>query len=252
MNDQQFPKADAGTFHPELFIRDVDFLNYHINHDKWNWFRNFDVIDTVRWFDDFTFDEVDLYTTAASAGGAKAIADMVNGVCTLTPHTDDDDYCEFAGDAEWAMLTDGFPLYFEARFKLADVDDCDFYIGLINSAGYFSAPPTDGVFFLVNDGDASLTFVVRDGSANTAVDTGVDLVNVTWIRVAFHWDGAGTIRWFVFTDSVAPQVCAATGSVTAGFAQDEELNFASGVRNGSGAAKVAYLDYYKVAMRRNI
>lgn len=252
MRDDQFPHSDLGGSVMELFVRDLDFVNYHINHDKWDVIRNFDIIDTVRWFDDFIFDEVDLYTTAASAGGAKSIIDFINGVCLLTPHTDDNDYCEFAGDYEWAKLVDAFPLYFEARFKLADVDDCDFYIGLINSAGYFSALPADGVYFQIVEGDATLQFVTMQNTVETLVDTGVDMVDATWIRAAFHWDGAGNLRWFVFEDSVAPQTCLATGIVTTGFAQDEEFNFATGVRNGAAASKLAYIDYYKAVMRRII
>lgn len=248
----EFPHAGAGTLHPELFLRDIEFLNYHINHDKWDWFRNHDIIDAVRWQDDFLFNEADLYTEAASGGGAAVYGDGVNGYVILTPHTDNDDYDEIAQDQDVWQLVDGYPLYFEARFKVADADDCDFYIGLINSAGYFSAAPQDGVYFLLTDGDTELQFVVRQNGTPTAVDTGVNLTDLGWVRVAFHWDGEGTIRWFIFTDGDAPQVCEATGSVATGYAQDEDFAFAAGVRNGSAASRVAYIDYWKCAMRRVI
>jgi hypothetical protein len=238
--------------HPELFIRDVDFMNYHINHDKWNVIRNWDIQDTVRWVDEFLFYEIDMYTEAVTAqGDGYAIIDYVNGVMSLQATAANDAYDEIAQDAETWQLATGYPLYFEARFKLSDVDDCDWYVGLINSAGIFSAAPQDGVYFRVTDGSASLLFTTEVATVETDVDTGIDLVDATWIRVGFHWDGDGNLRWFVFTDGDAPQACAATGVVTTGFKEDELMNIAFGVRNGSAAKKVGYIDYLKCAMRRN-
>ena len=43
-DNTMFPHAGA-TPGQELFIRDAFFLNYHINHDKWDLARNFDIID---------------------------------------------------------------------------------------------------------------------------------------------------------------------------------------------------------------
>ena len=41
----EFPHADISDPGKELFIRDIFFLNYHINHDKWDWFKYFDIIN---------------------------------------------------------------------------------------------------------------------------------------------------------------------------------------------------------------
>lgn len=247
----EFPHANIETNQPELFIRDIDFLNYHINHDKWDWFRNFDIIDAVRQEDDFTFLEVDLYSIAQDAGGSYGVADAVNGIFALVNHADNDDDSDIAQDAETWLLAVNHPLYFECRVKISDALDADFYIGLIDTAGYFSVGCTNGVFFWKPDGNPDLYLRCLDNSVATDTACGIDLEDDDWVRLAFHWDGKDTLRWFVFEDGDAPQACVATGSLTAGFVNDHEMNFGMGIRNGEAAAKTASIDYYKLAMSRN-
>lgn len=248
MNDQQFPKDDLGGSVPEWFIRDIDFLNYHINHDKWSWYKNYNIIDAQRVEDDFTYYvTTDFWTTAAAASGTVAASDAVNGVLVLTTHTDATDYAEIYQTNETWRLYDNHPLYFECRMKVTTGATDLFYCGLGNANGEYAVGFADGVYFR-SDGDGNIDFCVEANTTVTAVDTGVNLSDLTWLRFAFHWDGSGTIRWFVFDDD---QVCLATGSVTSGFAQDEEMGLAAGVKTASGAV-VGYIDYIKCAARRYV
>jgi len=249
MNDQQFPKDDLGGSVPELFIRDIEFLNSHINHDKWMWFKNFDIIDAQRVEDDFTYYVTGDFWTGVLTGGSGSIAvsDAVNGHIVLTTHTDTGDSAELYQTNETWRLYDNHPLYFEARVKVTNGLTDLMYVGMGNANGNYAAGFADGVYFK-SDGDGNLDFAVENNTVVTSTDTGIDLENLTWLRLAFHWDGSGTIRWFVFDDD---QACLATGSVTSGFAQDEEFNLAFGVKTPTGAVAI-YCDYIKCVAKRYV
>jgi len=107
-----------------------------------------------------------------------------------------------------------------------------------------------GVYFM-SDGDGNLDFKVEDSTVVSSVDTGVNMADLTWLRLAFHWDGEGNLRWFVFEDSGAPQECLATGIVTSGFAQNEEMGLAFGAKTVGGAVSL-YVDYVKCDARRYV
>jgi len=254
MDSTYFPHTGVGPddLHPELFIRDMDFLNYHINHNKWRWYLDYTFQNAVRWGDDFLFDEVDLYDIAMTGQGTEVVIDYINGVCILIAGPADDDYIEKFQENETWQLNDGFPLYLECRVKMSDADQADAYIGLINAGGYFAGNPQDGVYFIKYDGFPHLIFAYRTDGVTTEIDTGIDAADLTWIILAFHWDGDGNLRWFVFEDGPEPQLCLATGTVTSGYVQDELLRVAFGVRAGDtdSAGKLLYLDYWRVSMKR--
>lgn len=252
MPQYEFPHADAGTLHPELFIRDIDFLNYHINHDKWDWFRNFGIIDAHRDKDDFDLWLATDYTITAVGAGTQALADMPNGVLVVTNAAADNDVTEIVRDAETFLLQSGNPFYAEMRFKISEVIQSEFWFGLVTGNVWFAAPDDYAVFHK-DDGDVNLDFSCAKDATATDVDTTVDLANITWLRIGFHFDGAGTIRWFVFTDGDEPQVCAAMGLVTTNIPDDEYMTIGFGIMNGEDqAAKVLYVDYWKAVQKRVI
>lgn len=248
--EHSFPVADPGTQQKQLYIRDIEFLNYHINHDKWDWFRKFDVIDAQRFFDDFTYDEVDWYSTNLSAGASATVIDFINGAILFVTAATDNHYAELYQEVETWKLVDKYPLYFEIRFKVSESIQLDFYAGLMNANGLYANTPADGVWFSKDDGDQNIDFVVRNNTVDTTADTTEDLADLTWIRLGFHWDGHDTIRYFVIRDS--DQYVLAAGSVTTGYAQDEEFNIAFGIRNGEAASKSMWVDYIKVVQSRII
>ena len=251
----EFPHADVGTLHPELFIRDIEFLNYHINHDKWDWFRNFGIVDSHRDEDDFDIYDAGDWTITTTEGGSGAaseeLSDIANGVLVITNDDANDDSDELTRPGETFYLQATNPFYAEMRFKLSDAEDSDFWFGLITGVTWFTEPDDYAVFHK-DDGDNNLDFsCAKDGTA-TDVDTTIDLEDITWIRIGFHFDGAGTIRWFVFTDSDEPQVCAAMGVITTNIPDDELLTIGFGIQNGEAVAKVLYVDYFKAVQKRVI
>jgi len=259
----EYPKVldNDEALHPELTWRDFNMHNIHIQHDKMLYLKDqIDIIDTHRFVDDFcNLPDVtyiwDLLESPGTSGvDAVACADEVNGVLELITDGDDDDNGELVQQCECWKLVDCYPLYAELRFKLSDAEDSDFWFGLITgAAGWFAGPPADYVVFNKDDGDNNLDFVndLTGAAAAVDTDTGVDLVDDTWYRVAFHWDGDGTIRWWVIQDGDFPQTILATGTVTTAI-PTTEMTIGFGVQAGSAAAKTLSVDYLKIAQKRVI
>lgn len=253
---ENFPIATPGTQQKQLYIHDVYFLNIHINHDKWNWFKMYDITEAHRDicdFDVYDYSEgwVIVTVEAGSGSATEALTDMVNGVLLLTNDDADDDSDEILRPIEAWKLVSGYPLYAEIRFKVSDATQLDFWFGLIASgnAGYF-AGIDDGVYFRKDDGDANIDFCTEYNTNITATDTGIDLEDATWIRLGFHWDGDATIRYFVIRDS--DRYILAMGAQTTYICQDQELQLGFGIRNGEAVAKQLWVDYTKVCQKRAI
>jgi len=258
----EYPKVlDNDEAHkPELIWRDFAMHNLHIQHDKFLWLKDaVDIIDAHRFTDDFcTIPDTtyiwDLLESPRDSGAAAiACADKVNGVLEIVTGGDDDDNGELVQQCECWKLVDCYPLYTELRFKLSDATQTDFWFGLITGvAGFFAGPPNDYVVFKKDDGDANLDFANAVDGAGNDTDTGQDLVDDTWYRLAFHWDGDGTIHWWVMQDGDFPQTVLATGTVTTSIVQDEELTIGFGIQAGEAAAKTLSVDYLKIVQQRVI
>jgi hypothetical protein len=255
MNNEQFPKVlDTGANVPELFIRDIDFLNFHINHDKWKWFKEFDIIDSQRIEDDFHILTAASFWTSVQTGGGSAptISDAVNGVLVVTTDVHATDANEIYQTNETWRLYDNHPLYFEARVKVTTGLTDKFYVGLGDANGEYAVGFGHGVYFM-SDGDGNLDFKVEDSTVVESTDTGVNLANLTWLRLGFHWDGEGNLRWFVFDDD---QVCLAAGlypAAAVAVPQDEEMGIAYGVKSPATAGAVTgYIDYIKCVAKRYV
>jgi len=260
--NMEYPKVlDNDAAHqPELLWRDFRTHNLHIQHDKMVFLKDvIDIIDAHRFMDDFcnlpdiTYDW-DLFQSPGSSGvNALACGDAVNGVLEIVTEGDDDDNGELTQQCECWKLVDNYPFYAELRFKLSDADEIDFWFGLITgSAGYFAGPPNDYVVFKIEDGDDSLYFSNYADGAGNDTDTGQDLDDDTWYRIAFHWDGEGNLRYFVIEDGDFPQTILATGTITTHIVQDEELTLGFGIQAGEAAAKTLSVDYIKASQKRVI
>jgi len=238
MPQYEFPHANVSGAQKEKFIRDIDFLNYHINHDKWAWYKNFHIAFAHRVEEDFCCYDSDCWTTNTTEQGSgsatEACTDMVNGVLLVTNAGGRDDLDELTYGCECFKLVDGYPLYAEARFKIDDPDNASFWFGLITGSTFFTAP-NDYIVFQVTNGGDDLYFTNAVNGNTTNTDTGVDLEDDTWYRVGFHWDGHSTLRWFVFSELPSYEYeggfCVATGVITTNICQDEELTLGFGIRN---------------------
>jgi len=245
MRNDQFPQESVGTHQPERFIHDIDFLNYHFNHDKWDWFKNFTPEYAARFEDHFYRWIAGEWTVTETGAGTRAITPLVNGVLLVTNAAADNDLNEILTQNESFKLVENYPFYGSIRFKITDVTQSDFWFGLITGTSYFGGPPDDAVIFSKQDGDANLDVITRLNGAQLLTDTGVDLVALTWYRLGIHWDGHDSVRFFVFRD--ADMYCLAQDTHTTYICQDEEMRLGFGLMNGEAVAKAIYVDYIKGA-----
>lgn len=255
MDNEHFPHVDVDK---ELYFRDQDFVNYHINHDKWAFLiRDFDIINSHRLcldFDDYSASNWVITTTEDGSGSAaETCIDFINGVLLVT----NDDATGDSDELVWAYRTfciaKSFPLYFETRLKLTDVSLQVFWAGLVDyTGGYFGGSVLNGVYFLW-DGTVLYAVVMTAGSSVAHPLTDV-LADLTWVRLGIHWDGDSTVRFFVFDDSVPPQICSDQHFVTAGYPVPDTILLAPGfgIQNIDASAEAIYVDYFKCVQRRAI
>ena len=256
-DDLKFPKTGVGAHQPELIWRDFLMRNVRIERDKMLWLKDIvDIIDAHRFEDDFchipdtSYDWNLSQNPAGSGVSTPACTDAVNGVLDLATEGDDDDNGELTQMCECWKLVDCYPLYGEIRFKLSDVLQSDFWFGYIQTHSWFTTPNEYAVF-KKDDGDAYLDFANALAAVATTTTQIVTLVNDTWYRLGIHWDGGGTIRYFVIQDGDFPQTILATGSHTTNI-PTTELAFGFGIQAGEAAIKHLYVDYVKSAQMRAI
>mgnify|MGYP003451522019 CR=1 FL=1 len=215
--------------------------------------------DYYEFFNDFTkptdYDTNDwtLTTTEAGAGSAtEAIGNLAGGVLVVTNDAADNDLDFFQSTKEVFKFVSGKALEFEARFKVLEVLQCDFVIGLqITDTTMLDV--TDGIFFQKDDGDALLDFRVEKNDTATAVAGVHTMVADTYVKVGFYYDGSTAAEAGV---GAAPTIDIYIDDVRVGAApltnvpDDEELAVSFGIQNGEAVANVLSLDYIRVVAER--
>jgi len=176
-------------------------------------------------------------------------------VDVLTTATQNHPVNAYANGTPWLLAT-GKKLYFETKIMVEDVDQCDWFIGLsiantdILASGVgtvddiigFCGLHTTAVQFISNE-DGTDTI---DATAGTIADGSIATIATTAKTLAFAWDGAGTVTYYVDGTS------AGTITTTADdINQDEGMSVAFVVDNSVGAsAERMWIDYIYVAQER--
>ena len=188
-------------------------------------------------FDKFTAAEWTITTTEAGAGDAtEAIGDADGGVLVITNDAGDNDLDFIQSLNETFKFEVGKRLYFEARFKVLEVIQCDVRIGLIIKDTTL-LDVTDGIYFGTDDGDALLDFSVEKNNTATLTAGVATLVANTFITVGFYYDGSSSdIDIIVNGETVG-------SSVLTNMVDDEELAITFGIQNGEAVANVLSIDY---------
>ncbi len=183
-------------------------------------------------------------TTEAGTGSAtEAVTSSAGGALLLTNAAGDNDldFLQLKGEA--FKLSTSKRAYFSARFKVNDVDQSDFVIGL----GITDTTPldtTDGVFFISADGDAGLDFLVeKDNSATTTEDVAT-MADDTFITVTWFID-PDTSKVYYSVNNAAP-----VGVAITNLPDDEELTVSFGIQNGEASAQTMTIDYVVAAVER--
>jgi len=182
--------------------------------------------------------------TDGDGGGSQAIEDAAGGILALTVDNNALDSVNLQVNGEAFKLASGKPCYFESRFAVncAAIANPTVVVGLCIKDTTLAGSMTDGVYFIKDNGDANLDFVCEKNSSETKADTGTDLVDNTFVTVAFYYDGAGNVTYYVDGTEVA--------TVSTNIPDDEELTVSFAQLNGEAAANVLRIDYVKAVQVR--
>ena len=206
--------------------------------------------DPTKWityFNDFTeyvAGDWTITTTEAGSGDAtEALASTSAGGLLLITNDDADNDLDFLQlKTEAFKFVAGKKSFFKARFAVSDATQSDFVMGLQITDTTILAV-SDGVYFMKDDGDASLDFHVEKDGSDTTASAIATVSDATMLVAGFYYDGKSAIEYYV--DDVKLGT-----SVTTNLPDDEELAVSFGIQNGAAAAKTMTVDYIFVSQER--
>lgn len=197
-------------------------------------------------FDDFievVNDQTNKWTTIIDTGCTVTVkADTNFGILEFACDSGDNEGGSIQKN-ETVKFVSGKKLIFEARIMMTDADDGDIAVGLAEN--HATNPEAmilgAGVWFQVNEGSAVL--IAKAGTAGASSEsTGVSLVDSSFRRVGFVYDGANTIDFYV--DRI--KRC----SMNFASMPTTELTPSMYYINGTTDTDAAQLDYIFVAVER--
>lgn len=195
-----------------------------------------DCTDTIDW--DFTI---------AEAGGGEAACALIDGLggqVKFTNDGNDNDRIVVSKIGEAFKFTAGKKLWFRSRFLVSDADDVDAFVGLVIKTATDPAgtAPTDGTWFQLTEGSATLTLKVSKNSTATSTNVGT-VSDDTFLDVAYYYDGVSGIDIYLNGTYVAT-------SVTTNLCDDEELAVFMAIQNGAAGNDYLTVDYIYAAQER--
>ena len=197
--------------------------------------------------DDFVYELDTGWTTVKDSGATVAIvADTVGGELGITSTaTTDNDGGSVQGNEIFAVAADK-NMFFQTRIKNNDVDQTDICVGFTvnfatNPENMLTA--TDRIVFQVDDGDASILCKTEKDGTETSTDSGIDMVDDTYIKLGIACSGTGKVEFFINDKLVATH--------STNIPDDENLAIAAMSLSGSASGtRVTTIDYLMGARTR--
>ena len=199
------------------------------------------------YFNDFmTYNSGDWTITTAEDGTGSATEAMTSGAggqFLITNAAGDNDADFFNLKGESFKLSSSKRAYFSARFKVSDATQSDFVMGLqITDTSPLAV--SDGVFFIKDDGDTNLDFIVEKDSTSTDTTAIHTMADDTFVTVAWYIDPISSLVYYSVNNAEP------VGVVNTNLPDDEELTVSFGIQNGAAAAKTMTIDYITVIVER--
>lgn len=180
-------------------------------------------------------------TDADGAAVCTVADDMKGGVLTLTKNDNALDLESLQLNGEMWYLDTGKPLWFESRFRVADVSESNIVIGLCIADTDLYGGMTDGMFFRM-DNDDLLDFITEKNSAEQATANVVTLTDNGWVKAGMYWDGIGAIIPYI--NNVAGTAHKTT------LPDDEWLTPSIEMGKGTASVETIQVDWIKVICKR--
>ena len=204
--------------------------------------------DFVEYVNDFTMTSDYLATdwTITALQGSNTIAvdvDDPNGILLLTTGATENDGSGYQSKIEAWRFAANKALEFECRFKIGDVTQTDFVIGLqVTDTTPFAT--ADGAWFGSDDGDALLDFHLAKGSVQGDLTGLATLEDDTWVKAGFYYDGVDANVQVFINDVRVGALPFATNAPTT------ELALSLAFTSGETGAQTLLIDYIRVTQQR--
>lgn len=223
-----------------------DLTRLHPTEAVYTLFTDFNTYTTTDWI---------LTTTEAGGGSAsEALSDALGGVLVVTNDAAENDLDAFqwAGNkgsvCETFKYQSGKSFRIWGRFKILEVVQCDFMMGVYVTDTDPIGGVTDGIYIRSADGVATLQGVLEKNSTETSVEMG-SLVANTWHTFEIYHNGgtaSGTSSVDFYLDGVR---VGGTRTLT-NLCDDEELAMSFVIQNGEAVINVLSVDYIGIQCER--
>jgi hypothetical protein len=178
-----------------------------------------------------------------TGSATEAMTSGAGGQLLITNAAGDNDHDFFNLKGESFLITGSKRAYFSARFKVSDATQSDFVMGLqITDTSPLAV--SDGIFFIKDDGDTNLDFIVEKDSTSTDTTAIHTMADDTFVTVAFFVD-PDTALVHYSVNNAEP-----VGVVNTNLPDNEELTISFGIQNGAAAAKTMTIDYVTAIVER--
>lgn len=205
--------------------------------------------DFYEWFHDFLGYDASNFVVTDTGSGTQVVNDAAGGVLVMTTGAteNDHDYMQWDGEdngsvAEIFGLSASKEFYIGARFKIDDVTQADFALGL-QVTDTTPLATTDGVWIGTDDGDANLDVHVAASSSQTNAAAVATLINDTYVTVELVY-GGNSQPIQIFVDGVKVGGIAVTNLPTT------ELTASWAIETGEGEARVLSIDWIRIVVER--
>lgn len=200
------------------------------------------------YFNDFdTYVAADWVVTAVGAGTAALTAGD-GGLLLLTNAAADDNSLVLQKTPAAFAMTANKRAWFSCKFRVSDATQSDIMMGLvIVNTTPIASPPTDGIYFLKNDGVATIDIICRKNTttgsnSKTSIAT---LANATNITLQWYYDGNDRVFYGV------NGVLVGSMDASSSYLPDAtNLTVTMVCQNGEAVAKTMTIDYIMAAIER--
>lgn len=196
-----------------------------------------DVTKAYVYFDDFNYYRATDWNITQVGSGSEDLTAVDGGALAIVTDSNASDFENLQKVGESFLFEPGKKLWFETRLKTSDVSNSLNMIGLVNIS------TNDGVFFNEMAGGGLRLFIEKN-AVSTLVNLPISMVDDTFIRLGYVYDGKDKVT--IFVDGVA----VGSASDLVNLPDDEELAIDIKIETFTDSAATLTIDYIVAAKER--
>jgi hypothetical protein len=147
---------------------------------------------------DWTVTNTTTHATVGLTAGAGGLISLAGGASSVT-----NDIAAIISNPLDFNFTSGQQVWFYTGFKVTTVANDQIQLGI--TAANSALTPSDGIYFNKAAGASTIDFVVRKSSTSTTQSAVATLVNATFVRLGFYYNGKDAVDVFVNDNKVYSQ-----------------------------------------------